>query len=174
MEPGQKCIWCILRLKYTRAVQPVATCRQSPHLHKPAIVIVTSFLLWCLTPTALPAPILIMTSFSLRHHSLLSWPRPPLQTYVTDSLPRLIYKDPATTILSESNFHNHCCKKFLYFVSIHVSIMLTAGGVIIIFGHFCGPFAPLSLPTPPHNSWVMWMYQIQNDDAENDDAEKRK
>jgi len=30
----------------TRAVQPVATCRQSPYLHKPAIVIVTSFSLW--------------------------------------------------------------------------------------------------------------------------------
>jgi len=27
-------------------VQPVATCRQSPYLHKPAIVIVTSFSLW--------------------------------------------------------------------------------------------------------------------------------
>jgi len=27
----------------TGAVQPVATCRQSPHLHKPAIVTVTSF-----------------------------------------------------------------------------------------------------------------------------------
>ena len=27
----------------TRAVQPVATCRQSPHIHKPATVIVTSF-----------------------------------------------------------------------------------------------------------------------------------
>jgi len=30
----------------TRAVQPVATCRQSPYLQKPAIVIVTSFSLW--------------------------------------------------------------------------------------------------------------------------------
>jgi len=30
------------RLNVTRAVQPVATCRQSPYLHKPAIVIVTS------------------------------------------------------------------------------------------------------------------------------------
>jgi len=29
--------------KLTRVVQPVATCRQSPYLHKPAIVIVTSF-----------------------------------------------------------------------------------------------------------------------------------
>jgi len=32
---------------YTRAVQPVATCRQSPYLHKPAIVTVTSISLWC-------------------------------------------------------------------------------------------------------------------------------
>ena len=48
----------------TRAVQPVATCRQSPYLHKPAIVVVTSFSLWRLAPTALAAPVLIMTSFS--------------------------------------------------------------------------------------------------------------
>jgi len=61
---------------YSTAVQPVATRRQSPHLHKPAIVVVTSFSLW--------------------RHSLLSWPRPPLRTYVrtlrTDTLPRLIYR----------------------------------------------------------------------------------
>ena len=43
----------------TRAMQPMATCRQQPYLHKPAV----------------------MTSFSLWRHSLLSWPRPPLQTY---------------------------------------------------------------------------------------------
>jgi len=55
----------------TRAVQPVATCRQSPYLHKPAIVIVTLFSLWRLAPTALAAPVLIMTSFSLCRHSLL-------------------------------------------------------------------------------------------------------
>jgi len=30
----------------TRAVQRMVTCRQSPYLHKPAIVIVTSFSLW--------------------------------------------------------------------------------------------------------------------------------
>ena len=46
----------------TRALQPVATCRQSPYLHKPAIIIVTSFSLW--------------------RHSLLSWPHPALRTYV--------------------------------------------------------------------------------------------
>ena len=28
-------------LYLTRAVEPVATCRQSPYLHKPAVVIVT-------------------------------------------------------------------------------------------------------------------------------------
>jgi len=62
-------------------VQPVAACRQSPYLHKPATVIVTSFSLWRLAPTALTAPVLTMTSFSLWRHSLLSWPRPPLRTY---------------------------------------------------------------------------------------------
>jgi len=39
----------------TRAVQPVATCRQSPYLHKPVIVIGTSFSLWRLAHTALAA-----------------------------------------------------------------------------------------------------------------------
>ena len=66
----------------SRAVQPVATCRQSPYLHKPAIVIVASFSLWRLALAALAAPVLIITSFSLWRHSLLSWPRPPLRTYV--------------------------------------------------------------------------------------------
>jgi len=61
---------------------------ESPYLHKPAIVVVIPFSLWHLAPTALvvlAAPFLIMTSFSLWvlwHHSLLSWPRPPLRTYV--------------------------------------------------------------------------------------------
>jgi len=30
----------------TRTLQPVDTCRQSPYLHKPAIIIMTSFSLW--------------------------------------------------------------------------------------------------------------------------------
>jgi len=34
----------------------MATCRQSPYLHKPAIIIVTSFSLWRLARTALAAP----------------------------------------------------------------------------------------------------------------------
>jgi len=55
--------------------------RHLPYLHKPAIVLLTSFLLWHFVLVALAAPILIMTSFSLWHHSLLSWPRPPLQRY---------------------------------------------------------------------------------------------
>jgi len=45
----------------TRALQAVATCHQSPYLHKPAIIIVTSFSLW--------------------RHSLLSWLHPTLWTY---------------------------------------------------------------------------------------------
>jgi len=64
-------------------MQTVATCRQSPYLHKPAIVIVTSFSLYRLAPTALAAPVLIMLSFSLWRHSLLNWPRPPLRTHLT-------------------------------------------------------------------------------------------
>ena len=50
-------------LSLTTAVQPMATCRQSPYLHKPAIVTVTSFATELATPT------------------------------VTDTLPRLMYKD---------------------------------------------------------------------------------
>jgi len=49
-------------LTNTRALQPVATCRQSPYLHKPAIIIVTSFSLW--------------------RYSLMSWQRPALWTNV--------------------------------------------------------------------------------------------
>jgi len=65
-------------------------CCQSPCLHKPAIVIVTSF---SFLSTALAAPALIMTSFSLWRYLLLSWPRPPLRTYIhTDTLPHLMYK----------------------------------------------------------------------------------
>ena len=41
----------------------------------------------------LAASVLVMTSFSLWRHSLLSWPRPALRTYVADTLPRLIHKD---------------------------------------------------------------------------------
>jgi len=44
----------------TRALQPVATSRQLQYLHKPAIIIMTSFSLW--------------------HRWRLSWPRPPLRT----------------------------------------------------------------------------------------------
>ena len=42
---------------YTRAALPVATCRQSLYLHKPAIVIVMSFSLRRLAPMALAAPV---------------------------------------------------------------------------------------------------------------------
>jgi len=62
----------------TTALQPAATCRQSPYLHKPAIVIMTSFSLWW-------------------RHSLLCWLPPVLRKNVrtlhTDTLPRLVYKD---------------------------------------------------------------------------------
>jgi len=54
-----------------RALQAVATCRQSPYLHKPAIVVVTSFSLW--------------------RHSLLSWSRPALWTNVRTYGHRVLY-----------------------------------------------------------------------------------
>ena len=34
------------QIREIRALQPVATCRQSPYLHKPPIIIVTSLSLW--------------------------------------------------------------------------------------------------------------------------------
>ena len=40
------CCYKLLFFSGTRAVQPVATCRQSPYLHKPAVAIVTSISLW--------------------------------------------------------------------------------------------------------------------------------
>jgi len=50
------CVICVLLyLDETRALQPVATCRQLLCLHKPAIVIVTSFSLsrlWRLQPAS--------------------------------------------------------------------------------------------------------------------------
>ena len=60
----------------------MATCWQSPYLHKPAIVIVTSLSLWC------RSSILITTSLAAELATT------PLQTYKhRDTLPRLIYKD---------------------------------------------------------------------------------
>ena len=74
-------------------MQPVVTCRQSPYLHKPAVVIVTSFSLWRLAPTALLA---LAAPFSLWRHSHY-WAGHAHRyggTYgSTDILPRLIYKD---------------------------------------------------------------------------------
>jgi len=46
--------------------------RQSPYLHHYHYDVIRAF----------AAPVLIMTSFSLWHHSLLSWPSPALQTKV--------------------------------------------------------------------------------------------
>ena len=61
MTRGWFSVFCSLHVIHTRALQPVATCRQSPYL-RPAIITVTSI--------------------SLRRHSLLSWPRPALRTNV--------------------------------------------------------------------------------------------
>jgi len=97
-----ECPWYKLCIIFTIAVQLVATCRQLAYLHKQLLS------LWrhshydvsrllprrSFAPTALAAPVLIMTSFSLWRHSLLSWPRPPIWTYVrTDICKCLIYKD---------------------------------------------------------------------------------
>jgi len=89
----------------------MATCRQLPYLQpvpsvtKPSIIIMTSFSLWChslgshlrrLQPTTKPA-ILIMTSFSLWRHShydvIGDWAGHTQRKTLTDTLPRLIYKD---------------------------------------------------------------------------------
>ena len=64
--------------KSTRAVQPVATCRQSSYHHKPAIATVTSFSFWRLRLRLRRS----QPPFSLCRHSLLNCPRPPLRTNV--------------------------------------------------------------------------------------------
>jgi len=80
----------------TRAVQPVATCRQSPYLHKPAIVIVTSLSLW--------------------RDSLLSSPRPALRnerTLRTDTLPRLICNDEYSVLICCRTVYDGCWRHFM-------------------------------------------------------------
>jgi len=72
----------------TRALQPVATCRQSPYLYKPAIVIMTSFA--SLAPVVLAAPVLIMTSFATE---LATCSITDERALHTDTLARLLYKD---------------------------------------------------------------------------------
>jgi len=75
---------CVIAVN--RPTTRLERCNPWPHvanrhyLHKPAIIIVTSFSLWrhwrvsCLRRSQPP--------FSLWRHSLLSWPRPSLRTYV--------------------------------------------------------------------------------------------
>jgi len=59
-------------------VQPVATCRQSPYLRKPAtVILIVTSRAYGTRGARSPRS----TSFSLWRHSLLSWPRPPLWTY---------------------------------------------------------------------------------------------
>jgi len=71
----------------TRALQPVATCRQSPSSGRYRQRLSS----YCHCDV-----ILIMTSFSLWRHSLLSWRYG--RTYErTDTLPRLTYKDVTCT-----------------------------------------------------------------------------
>jgi len=74
----------------TRAVQPVATCRQSPYLHKPAIVIMRSRAYGARSPHSHYDVILVMTLFATE----LAMPTiTDVRTYVhTDTLLRLIYK----------------------------------------------------------------------------------
>ena len=50
----------------TGGLQPVATCRQSPYLHKPAIIIMASShsVIIMTSFASLAAPVLIMTSFA--------------------------------------------------------------------------------------------------------------
>jgi len=62
--PNSMCLYHVLD---TKALQPVATCRQSPYLHKPAIIIMTSFATELATPSVTDER--------------------------TDTLPRLIYED---------------------------------------------------------------------------------
>jgi len=118
----------------TRALQPVATCRRSPYLHKPAIIIMMSshYDVASLAPTALAAPVLIMTSFSLWRHSLLSWPRPALRTYVAGTLPRLVYKD--VYLLT---FQRLIYLSFYQLPIVIAQILLSASGASVLGKKYC-------------------------------------
>jgi len=83
----------------TGAVQPVATCRQSPYLHKPAVIIMTSFHYDVIrasrsygarSPRSRYDVILIMTSFATELATPSVTDR---RTLRTDTIARLIYKD---------------------------------------------------------------------------------
>jgi len=99
-------------LDNTRVVQPMAACRQSPYLHKPAIVIVTSLSLWRLTLLRHSQP-----PFSLWRHShcdvIRYWAghaRCYRRTYVMDTLPCIIYKDGAWQWVACWQVALHTCR----------------------------------------------------------------
>jgi len=87
-EDGRRFIKC------TTAVQPVATCRQLPYLHKPAVVIVTSFSFMTRSPHSHYDVTLIVTSSTTELATI---------TEHKDTLPRLIYKDTSASITTTSN-----------------------------------------------------------------------
>jgi len=81
---GAKLKWGRLKLA---TFDKLERCNPWPHVANCHISISQLLLLWRhshydLAPTALAAPVLIMTSFSLWRHSLLSWLRPALRTNV--------------------------------------------------------------------------------------------
>jgi len=77
----------IRRLVVTRALQPVATCRQLPYLHKPAIIIMTSFSLW----RHLRVSRLRLSQFPRSHYDVIRYWAGHAHRYGrTDTLPRLI------------------------------------------------------------------------------------
>jgi len=95
---GPFCMWILSKETHyfqisniTRVMQPVATCCQSPYLHKPAVVIVMSFSLWRLAPTAYGArsPHYHCDVFRYWAGHAHCYGR----TYVTDTVACLIYKD---------------------------------------------------------------------------------
>ena len=96
----------------TRAVQPVATCCQSPYLHKPSIIIMTLFSLWRLAPTALAAPVLIIASFSLwLHYYWAGHAQHDGRTNVPRLIYTMIHKKRGSTFVIWKNsfdFYNFC------------------------------------------------------------------
>jgi len=76
----------IFVLIITRALEPVATCRQSPYLHKPAIIIMTSLSLWRHSHC-------YVIRYEAGHAQRYGRTLRSLRYVRTDTLPRLIYKD---------------------------------------------------------------------------------
>ena len=105
-----------LELNVTRTLQPVATCRQSPYLHKPAIAIITSLSLWRHSRFSR-----LRRSQPRSHYDVIRWAG-HVQRYWrrlrTDNLPRLIYKDYFDDLVKFNLQLFQCYGTMIYFQQV--------------------------------------------------------